>query len=362
MQELRYLKIDGEYLVAESESGESFRILVDDVLRKAVRKEPAASIATTTISPREIQLEVRAGMGLAELAAKSGAPLDYIEKFAAPVIDELAHVVQSALSVRITIAGDRYSETIQAEFGEVIANRLAAQGIIDQFWSSRKAENGSWLVTCHVQEQLATWSFDSRKLSLSPENELAVKLSTQQVVADSPIPKLRTLDSEPTQVPAAFAAQTSELAVTQEFEGVIPFGRSKPAEAPTEAVVEAAAKLAEPAEPAAPGSPALGEELANTADLLDALRKKRMQREEVSQIIDLPAEQPIAVPENTFTQDTAVIEVVQTETSPEVAAEPEALTKEATEPEAPVEAKPKKGRAAVPSWNDIVFGTKTDEN
>ncbi|MEY4391281.1 MAG: hypothetical protein RLZZ400_1024, partial [Actinomycetota bacterium] len=107
MVELRLESSDGEYLVLESPDGNSYRLLIDEGLRKAVRRESVSPDDSNRISPRDIQLEVRAGVSIDELATKTGASLEYLEKFAAPVIDELAHVVKSALSVRITMAGDR---------------------------------------------------------------------------------------------------------------------------------------------------------------------------------------------------------------------------------------------------------------
>lgn len=335
MIELRFLRTDGDFIVLENSEGETFRVAIDEPVRRAARRDSAAPQSTGNLSPREIQDEVRSGTGIAELAAKTGASIDYIEKFAAPVLDELAHVVQTALSVRITVAGDRYSETAQVEFGSLILERLSASGYANVTWSSSKPEFGDWRVTCDLGDTHATWVFDLKKLSLSPDNELAVQLSATQSFADSPIPKLKAMPAQPANpqvpdtsaVPAAFAKPknsqpenaTGDLGDTLEFDGVIPFGRTKPAE---------------------PAEPTMGENLANTADLLDALRKKRLEREAIE------AETQVVPELETEAEATQVIETP-------VAAEP-------VEP-AEVESKPaKKGRAAVPSWNDIVFGTRPD--
>ena len=404
MSELRYLSTDGEYLLLEAADGTQFSLLIDESIRKAARRETVSEDDASKISPRGIQLEVRAGISVAELAAKTGASLEYIEKFAAPVIDELDHVVSSALSVRITMAGDRYSETTQVEFGNVIANRLAATGVVKYTWTARKTENGGWQLQCKYGDTIANWAFDPRKLSLSPENEVAVQLSTQQSLTDGPLPKLRPVvdqiagnesnrptpmvgspitqqaptptqqaavpreperkapapvvqltpvtpppaqtqtspepASSSTQVPTQIAPAdnqkksiTEDLGGTAEFEGVVPFGRSS--------------KPAPESEPA---------DLANTADLLDALRKRRMSREE-----DLAQDPDI-------TTDTSSISVVQkpksapnnnefTETQPiELPENPES-----TGAEEETKTPPKRGRSSMPSWDEIVFSTKTDD-
>jgi hypothetical protein len=79
--------------------------------------------------------------------------------------------------------------------------------------------------------------------------------------------------------------------------------------------------------------------LSATADLLEALRKKRAQA-------SVAAEPEVA----------EVAEVVEVA---EVAEEPKTLPVEEIAP-API-APAKKGRPSMPSWDEIVFGTKTED-
>jgi len=398
MADLRLDSSDGEYLLLSGADGETHRLLIDETLRKAVRREVFSAADTEGLSPREIQLEIRAGVSIDELVQKTGANLEYIEKFAAPVLDELAHVVRRALSVRITMAGDRYSETTQAEFGDVIANRLATQGIVNQQWSARKSDNGGWQLNCRFGDSNATWAFDPRKLTLSPENETAVSLSTQQSLTDAPIPRLRPvvvaggvvespkpvpasepeplaelvslpepepeLDEEPEQLfelevveeietdfpedhIAPVTSITADLGKTVDFEGVVEFGReSSPAPASTPA-----------------------DDLTNTADLLDALRRRRIERERevlstatgMIDIVPEPHAEPAAEPA------TSTSGFVPTFAEPLETSEPDFDGIDEPAPEtAPVDVidaeKPKKpGRQSMPSWDEIVFNTRSDD-
>ena len=398
MPDLRYLNTDGEYLLLEGSDGTRFRLLIDEGIRKAVRRDQVSETDTNILSPREIQLEVRAGVSVEDLAAKTGASIEYLSKFAAPVLAELIHVINSALSVRITLAGDRYRDTTQVEFGEVVANRLASNGVVDYNWTAKKSDNGGWQLSCRFGDTVATWAFDSRKLVLSPENEVAVQLSAQQTLTDSPIPKLRTVTpsllpepaavvtqepspSAPTSplvsVPQATAAEefepeddffddieaedideapvlksvptvTADLGRTAEFDGVVPFGRVSPVAAPE----------SEPAE-----------SLANTADLLDALRQRRIAREqELTKTASMPIihnsdegdasiGDPYPVTEAEAPQlDSIGIDAVQDVVEN---AEPE-FTLEADE--SIPKAAPKRGRSSMPSWDEIVFSTKPEED
>ncbi|MEN9715822.1 MAG: hypothetical protein RJA35_1289 [Actinomycetota bacterium] len=449
MADLRLESTDGEYLVLESPDGTTFRLLIDEALRKAVRRETVSANDSNLISPRDIQLEVRSGVTIEELAQKTGASLEYIEKFAAPVIDELAHVVSSALSVRITMAGDRYNETTQVEFGEVVANRLATNGIVQHSWAARKSDNHGWQLHCSYGDNRATWAFDPRKLLLSPENELAIQLSTQQSLTDGPIPRLRpVLDvaaqstpsapasnepvasgpvaSEPVSskpdaafeptfaqpVPpvspisvvravedidaadevveefdlsatvaiemvteSASANQTRDLGETADFEGVVPFGRV----------------TTQPETPDAASAPV---DLTNTADLLDALRKRRIERERDAHAATTGSISIVPEPAADFSESLDDAPVNDFSFEPEaasVADEPEydnfdsfdepvdepvdesfaedssdsetgSVTTETT-PIDVVEEKPKKpGRSSMPSWDEIVFNTRHDED
>jgi hypothetical protein len=97
-----------------------------------------------------------------------------------------------------------------------------------------------------------------------------------------------------------------------------------------------------------PEEPALSE----TADLLDALRKKRNERESVEQLDPHPS-----------TEGLRIVELVPEQTYPDEEPEEEAIEPEPTP--APVNTEnttsPKRGRASIPSWDQIVFGTKTED-
>lgn len=403
MADLRLDSTDGEYLVLSGADGETHRLLIDESLRKAVRREAFSSADTEGLSPREIQLEIRAGVTIEELAQKTGASLDYIEKFAAPVVDELLHVVRRALSVRITMAGDRYSETTQAEFGDVIANRLASQGVVNQAWSARKSDNGGWQISCRFGDSHATWAFDPRKLTISPENELAVSLSTQQSLTDAPIPRLRPVVATSVEAAAAtpspavspppqeaksvvtpvaepaFAPEptfliapdeasepdfpedhiapvtsiTADLGKTVDFEGVVEFGRdSMPA-------------------PESAGTA----DLTNTADLLDALRRRRIEREQdvlsaatgvIDIVVEPEAEPEIEIPEPAAAPATSgfiptFAEPVQSVDSEDFDGVDEPAPETAAVDVVEAEKPKKSGRASMPSWDEIVFNTRSDD-
>jgi hypothetical protein len=86
-------------------------------------------------------------------------------------------------------------------------------------------------------------------------------------------------------------------------------------------------------------------QLSETADLLDALRKKRSERESVEQLDPHPSTEGLRIVEY-------VPEPIASEQEPEPTPAP--VNTEPTN-------SPKRGRASIPSWDQIVFGTKTED-
>lgn len=341
-------------------------------MRKAVAQD-----TSSYVSPREIQERIRNGDSVAQICEDTSSPEDYVSKFAKPVVDELAHMIESAKAVRLVVPGDRFNDEGQIEFGELISARLEQANAVDVVWSVRRSGATTWDVTVAytigTNSGLALWAFDPRKVLLTPENEAASGLSTVEG-ASGPITKVRVIAD----TPAAF--------------------RKVEASEPT----IAKASLAEPvaAEPIA------------TIESLDDLRKKR----EAAKAADVSVVEPVAedldetVVENDVPLDSALEPELDdspevffddgvtapeddsqeiAETAPEEHVEPEpeeqvqpeteslaepkqeepveSVAERAQEPDAKLqdsssEQQPaKKPRAAMPSWDQIVFGTKSED-
>lgn len=312
MEELRLQSSDSNRLILESQGGMQFQLAIDDSVRKAIRQAASVNPESISLTPREIQSAIRSGKTVEQLVQQSGDPVDYVAKFAQPVLDELIHVLSSALGVRISIAGDRYNDVSQTLFGDIIASRLSASGVHNYDWSTYRDENGSWQVVVRYIlgeiRQTAIWSFDVKKLLLSPENDSAVALSTQNSLVAPP--KLAPVES----TPLISANDTAALPETQKLEDVIPIGR--------------ASERVEIETPAAAAS-----DISKSKDLLDALKKKREER---------------------------TAEVAATSTIQIVAAEPE--SQEEVELPAPAPSPIRRnGRPSIPSFDEIVQGTKSED-
>jgi hypothetical protein len=337
MKDIKFLGTDGDFLLLETAEGQRFRLLVDDAVRRASRGEASNQLDAPSISPREIQEEIRVGRTIEDIIRASGAPEDYVRKFAQPVLDELNHAVLNALTVRLEIAGDRFNEPMTREFGEIIKSRLAASGAGIERWSALKAPDHGFFIYCEFEinreTKKATWSYDPKRLALAPENETAIELSSKDRIA-SQAPRLRPVATEPT-------------GLTQSLGETVDLAASMPATSAP--LLVSASEETEP-------------KLSETADLLDALRKKRNARESVEDLEPHPPTEGLRVvelaPEDIY--EDPYLDEIATEPTLEIVPDP------TPEPEpAPVSAdpqvSPKRGRASIPSWDEIVFGTKTED-
>ena len=320
MKDIRFLGSDGDFLFLEDSEGQKFRLLLDQPLRSAIKNEVPQMLDQPRLSPREIQEEIRVGRSIEEIVQASGAPVDYVMKFAQPVLDELNHAVLNALTVRLEVPGDRFTDPTTREFGEIIKARLAASGAGIEKWSAMKAPEHGFYIYCEYElsnrQMKATWLYDPKRLALIPENEAAISLSSGDRIA-TPAPKLR-----PVQTPAS--EFTSNLADT----------------------VEIVREPQQPQQVQPSVMPAITPAISDTADLLEALRKKRTEREVLDEDEQIPQTDFLSVVPDIEEQEDYVDEDVNQD-PPEIFPETPPVNK--------------KGRASIPSWDEIVFGTKTED-
>ncbi len=206
MLTLSVIGVEDGAIIAAAPNGERFRLPVDADLRARLQEEPPAVVGPR-LSPREIQSHVRAGLSAQQVAALTGAPVAYIERFVGPVIAEREYITETARAVRLPPE----TEGARAKtFGAVMAERLAALAATGVRWTSTRETNG-WIValtfTADEIDHDARWRFDPKRMQLTPENVEAATLSQQGTPA-ALTPRLRALEPTVpiTVVPPAGAA------------------------------------------------------------------------------------------------------------------------------------------------------------
>jgi len=338
MENVTIVGTEAGVLVLATESGQRFALPIDDVLHREVRRatretEPAAT--RLAASPRDIQAQIRAGLSASEVAALLGVSEADVARFEGPVLAEREHIVGQALAVPVLI-GSEVEPDAQPTFGTAVRAKLADLGATDERWASWKDESG-WTVklefTAADVEHDARWAFDPRRSTLSPLNADATQLSRQGSLPEGLIPRLRAVENErisPYKDDSRFdsGAFGPRLLPPPEDQ------HDAPAPEHSSAAVQAAAARRAPDE---------SHTSAETADLLEALRRRRGQRESAPLFDEQGHDDPTPI---------ALFDAAEEEPEPTPAPAPE-----------PAESSTgrRKRRNAMPSWDEIVFGARTDE-
>jgi hypothetical protein len=343
-RDLKVMGIENGALIAISDDGERFRIPIDEVLQSRLRQSTPDPGVGRKLSPREIQSHIRSGMSAADVSAITGVPIDYIQKFEGPVLAEREFVLETALGVAVHASAES-QEPGASTFGVAIRSRLHILGAINEHWASWKDTDSGWVVKLsYTADQIdhdARWSFDPRKLTLSPLNAAATTLSQQGDAPSGLIPRLRAVSG------------TGQADSSRFDSGAFDLGDSTAA-AP--APVAPVSRFAPEA--------TTSNDHNQTADLLDALRRRRGEREAAAYIDDE------AVAAHPSTGSIRLVDVPLTDYAradvsgsdfADSRDEPNATSPQPTQPQ-PSVAKPRKGRASMPSWDDIVFGARTDDD
>ncbi|WP_210481295.1 septation protein SepH [Naasia sp. SYSU D00948] len=350
MQNLKAVAVEHGAIVATAEDGTEFRIQLDDELRSKLRGTPTGSIATRRSTPREIQTYIRGGMSAEQVAKYTGAALEYVQRYEGPILAERQYMVESALGVPVLSA--RATEDPDGDpltFGSVLEERLEQLSATGTRWASWKEPEGGWIVklsfTADGIDHDARWAFDPKKQHLTPLNGEATALSQQDDIGSTLLPRLRAVAPEPPDS-SRFDSAAFEFPLE---EGDIPDPVVPVDQTPTGRIRipprTGSLPVIRGEQPPAP-------EPADTADLLEALRRRRGEREAASYEDEQPHTTPAAPGGLRVLERARTEQVDTTEVRPKTAP---VTTKTGPVPK-------RRGRTSMPSWDEIVFGAKPEDD
>lgn len=317
MRPVRFVALseDGMALILTDEVGRMLSLTIDESVVSAIRRD--AGIADhlpievdASLTPRDIQARIRAGDSATEVARIANVPVEKVLRFAGPVLQERAAMVQVARRTRLK------SSDNNATLGDVSDVRLRDHGVDPDIvaWDAFRRDNGSWRIRATWQSGKATatakWDLDKGRSIVSAVDEMAQFLSTdrQPILAQDP--------ELPTRPKIAAAKVFTDDDDTDPREGpVVPAvsmlrrDRDKRATRPTPA----------------------------------PLHSKPAGAVSASQVSDSPTSSPATNPE------------------PELDTEPDQDLTAAQVPssdDAPTEQPPPQHREPLPTWDDILFGSR----
>ena len=186
MRQLRLVGLaeDGDSLLLESPTGESYRLPLDDRVRAACRGDltrlgQIEIESDNPLRPREIQARVRAGESAEQVAASAGMALDRVLRFAYPVLQERSRVVAQARTAPVR-------PTAPEQLGDLVEQRLVGRGTdaATLEWDAWRRDDGRWAVRLSWRHgdsaHAAHWSLDLGRRALQTEDPAAEQLSAEE--------------------------------------------------------------------------------------------------------------------------------------------------------------------------------------
>ncbi|MBI2243634.1 MAG: DUF3071 domain-containing protein [Nocardioides sp.] len=187
---------DGTRLRLVDDEGVEHTVDVDDRLRAALRGDPNRRLETkmdSVLRPRDIQARIRAGETPEAVAQAAQTSVDKIMAFAAPVLAERQHVAERAQrsSVRRTDGGHAASGA--RTLGDAAASHLRSANVDPETveWDAWRREDGRWSLTASYSSPersgTAELTFDAPGNYVTLDNEDARWL-VGEAVANAPEP------------------------------------------------------------------------------------------------------------------------------------------------------------------------------
>jgi hypothetical protein len=394
MEDLRLIGVqeDGEHLLLSGPDGEHYRLVLDDALRAAARRDrPGLGQLQIQMEggmrPREVQSLIRAGATAEEVAERAGWTVEKVRRYEVPIIAERVHVAEQARLVRVRTrggsgaagAGGSAAPTLQGR----VAQRMRERGVDPDrnVWDSwRAVEERHWTVVLTFaaggRQRQAVWTYDPVLRTVEPAEDEARWLSADEPAAVGPLPPVparassvydveaeggvgasprrpgatSSPEEEPLDLMTAMRQRTtvgrragrrrsgSHEPVRREVAPALPLESERHVEEPAEpSTLELQAPHDDPEpgiEPPGAESPPLEHEWVEP----EPAGVETVALEPVEESVEESVEQPL--------------EERTDEPDEEPASEPTPLAKKA--------AGRRKPRPSVPSWDDIMFGAKRD--
>ncbi|MFI7502534.1 septation protein SepH [Streptomyces sp. NPDC049687] len=340
MPELRVVAVsnDGTRLVLKAADSTEYTLPIDERLRAAVRGDrprlgQIEIEVESHLRPRDIQARIRAGATAEEVAQMAGIPVDRVRRFEGPVLAERAFMAERARKTPVRRPGENAAGP---QLGEAVQERLLLRGAEKDTvqWDSWRRDDGTWevLLVYRVagEPHSASWTYDPPRRLVQAVDEEARSL----------------------------IGESDDLAAPEPSFPFVPRIARLPRDRPLDRALE---RPSLPAQPSEPAEESTGErERDSLTSLLEAVPSFRGDM--------VVPERPAEAPEEPDEQES------ETEEPPAPAASagsayadvlmPRSVGSHrdrlvgATDRQAEADGVRPGRRAAVPSWDEIVFGTR----
>ncbi|WP_033283964.1 MULTISPECIES: septation protein SepH [unclassified Streptomyces] len=198
MPELRVVAVsnDGTRLVLKAADSTEYTLPIDERLRAAVRGDrprlgQIEIEVESHLRPRDIQARIRAGASAEEVAQLAGIPVDRVRRFEGPVLAERAFMAERARKTPVRRPG----ENAGPQLGEAVQERLTLRGAEKDTvqWDSWRRDDGTWevLLVYRVagEPHSASWTYDPpRRLVQAVDDEARSLIGESDDLSATPEP------------------------------------------------------------------------------------------------------------------------------------------------------------------------------
>ncbi len=188
MRPIRFVAVseDGQALILTDEVGRMLSLAIDENVVAAVQRERTgaqgqlAIDVEATLTPRDIQSRIRSGDTAEHVARLANVPMEKVLRFAGPVLQERAAMAE--LARRTRLKGADSGQTL----ADIADARLRSHGVNIETvaWDAYRRDDGGWRVTATWPSGKATahaqWDLDRPRSTVMPVDDMAQFLSAER--------------------------------------------------------------------------------------------------------------------------------------------------------------------------------------
>ena len=155
---------DGGAIELTDASGAKYSLPITEALKSTVTQPRLTSVAPVderpSFSVKEIQARLRGGESMPSISRTTDWSIEKIEKFAGPILQERAYVIETALKSNLR------REATSPTLAEASLEQLAGHGVdMEQVeWNTHRNGDGTWNIVVHYPNidgtAEANWNFE----------------------------------------------------------------------------------------------------------------------------------------------------------------------------------------------------------
>ena len=146
---------DGSDLELTDDTGGKYAVRISDTLRSTINQPVKSHLSAVVnmdeqpiFSVKDIQARLRAGDSMDSISRTTDWPLEKIERFAGPILQERAYVIEVALKSGLRRNGE------PTTLGEATIDQLTSHGVDleDIEWNTHRNHDGTWQLVLHYDK------------------------------------------------------------------------------------------------------------------------------------------------------------------------------------------------------------------